>query len=146
MTLPGKITRILKFKETFKNDLYDMMGVAGASAAYNRPTCTTRQSHKSQLNSAVHKRKMSKQQVLKWGADINRKFLEIYNSYEVLWDTSHENYFKKNARGHNLGKLFLKLQNAGPEFQILNEETLKRKIKSIKTVTELNSTKLNDQK
>ena len=43
---------------------------------------------------------------------------------------------KKNARGHKLGKLFFKLQNAGPKFQIPNEETLKGKIKSIKTVTE----------
>ena len=47
---------------------------------------------------------------------------------------------KKNARGHNLGKLFLELQNAGPEFHIPNEETLKGKIICIKTVTELNST------
>ena len=68
-----------------------MMSVGGASAAYSRPTSTTWQSHKSQLNSAVHKRKMSKQQVLKWGADTAIKFLEIKNSYEVLWDTSHEN-------------------------------------------------------
>ena len=35
------------------------MGVRGASAAYSRPTSTTKQSHKSQLNSVVHKRKMS---------------------------------------------------------------------------------------
>ena len=123
-----------------------MMGVEGASAAYSKPTSTTRQSHKSPLNSTVHKRKMSKQQVLKWGADIVLKFSEIYNSYEILWDTSHENYFKKNARGHNLEKLFLELQNAEPEFQIPNEETSKEKIGSIKTVIELNSTKLNDQK
>ena len=82
---------------------------------------------------------MPKQQVLKWGADTVINFLEIYNSYEVLWNTSHENYLKKkNARGHKLGKLFFKLQNAGPKFQIPNEETLKGKIKSIKTVTELN--------
>ena len=111
---------------------------------------STRQSHKSQLNSAVHERKKQllklKQQVLKWGADTVINFLEIYNCYQVLWDTNHENYFKKNARGHKLGKLFLELQNAGPEFQIPNEETLKGKIKSIKTVTELNSTKLSDQK
>ena len=46
-----------------------MMSVGGALAAYSRPTSTTRQSHKSQLNSAVRNRKMSKQQVLKWGAD-----------------------------------------------------------------------------
>ena len=84
-----------------------MIGVGGASAAYSRPISTTRQSHKSLLNNAVHKRKMSKQQVLKWAADTVIKFLEMYNSYEVLWDTSHENYFKNNARGHNLGKLFL---------------------------------------
>ena len=45
---------------------------------------------------------------------------------------------KKNARGHKVGKLFFKLQNAGPKFRISNEETLKGKIKSIKTVTELN--------
>ena len=76
-----------------------------------------------------------------WGA-----FLEMYNSYEVLWNTSHENYFKKNARGLNMGKLFLELQNAGPEFQIPNEAPLKGKIESIKTVTKLNSTKLNNQK
>ena len=94
------------------------MDVVGTSAAYSRPTGTTRQSHKSQLNSAVHKRKMSKQQVFNWGADTVIKFLEIYNSYKVLWDTSHEKYFKKNAKGHNLGKLFLEVQNAGPEFQI----------------------------
>ena len=90
-----------------------MMGEGGASAVYSRPTSTTRQSHKSQLNSAVHKPKMSKQQVglLWWGADTVIKFSEIYNSYEVLRDTSHENYFKKNARGHNLGKMFLELQD-----------------------------------
>ena len=92
---PGKIKRILKGKETFKNEYYDMMGVEGASAAYSRSTSTARQSHKSQLISAVHKRKMSKQQVLTWGADAVIQFLEI------LWDTSHENYYKKNARGHN---------------------------------------------
>ena len=123
-----------------------MIGVGGASAACSRPTSATRQFHKSQLNSSVHKRKMSKQQVLKRSADAVVKFLEIYNSCEVLWDTSHENYFKKNARGHNLGKVFLELQNAGPEFLIPYKETLKRKIISIKTVTELNSPKLNDQK
>ena len=89
---------------------------------------------------------MLKQPVLKWGADTVIKFLEIYNSYEVLWETSHKNYFKENARGHNLGKLFLELQNAEPEFQIPNEETLKGKIKSIKTVIELNSTKWNEKK
>ena len=54
-----------------------MMGVAGVSAAHDRPTSTTRQSHKSQLNCTIHKRKMSKQQVLKWGADTVIKFLEI---------------------------------------------------------------------
>ena len=85
---------------------------------------------------------MSKQYVLKWGADAGKKFLEIYYSHKVLWNTSHENYFKKNARGHDLEKLFLEIPNAGPEFQIPNEETLKGKIKSIKTVTELNSTKI----
>ena len=75
-----------------------MMGVGGASAAYSRPTSTTRQSHKSLLNSAVHKRKMSKQQVLKWAADTVIKFLEIYNSYEVLWDTSHKIISKRMQR------------------------------------------------
>ena len=123
-----------------------MMSVGGESAAYSRPVGTTRQSHKSQLNRAVHKRKMSKQQVLKRGADTVINFLEIYNSYEVLWNTIQENYFKKNARVLNLGKLFPKLQNAGPEFQIPYEKTLKGKFKSIKTVTELNPTKLNDKK
>ena len=56
-----------------------MMGEGGASAVYSRPTSTTRQSHKSQLNSAVHKPKMSKQQVglLWWGADTVIKFSEI---------------------------------------------------------------------
>ena len=108
-----------------------MMGMGGASAAYSRPTSTTRQSHKSQLNSVVHKRKMLKHHVLKWDADTVIKFLEIYNSYKVLWDMSHENYFKKNAREHNLGKPFPELQNAEPEFQIPNEETLKGKIRSI---------------
>ena len=39
---------------------------------------------------------------------------------------------KKNARERNFTKLFLQLQNSGPEFQISDEETLKRKIKSIK--------------
>ena len=75
--------------------MYVMMAVGGASAAFSRPTSATRQSHKSQLNSVVHKRKMSKQQVLKWAADTVIKFLEIYNSYEVLWDTSHENFSKR---------------------------------------------------
>ena len=80
--------RRLKCKETFKNEWYDMMGVRGVSAAYSRPTSTTRQSHKSQLNSAVHKRKMTKQRILKWGADTVINFLKIHNSYEVLWDTN----------------------------------------------------------
>ena len=109
------------------------MGVGGASSAYSRSTSTTiRQSHKSQLSSAEHKRKMSKQQVLTWGADAVVKFSEICNSYEVLWDTSHKNYFKKNVRGHNLRKLFLELQNAEPEFQIPYEEILKEKSKVLK--------------
>ena len=60
--------------------------------------------------------------------------------------SNHGNHFKKNARGHNLSKPFLELRNVAPEFQIPNEETLKGKIKSIKTVIKLNSTKLNDQK
>ena len=75
---------------------------------------------------------MSKQLVLKWSSDTIIKFLEIYKSYEVLCDVSDKNYFKKNAREHNFRKLFLQLQNAGPEFQFPDEETLKRKIKSIK--------------
>ena len=78
-----------------------MMGMGRVSAAYSRPTSTTRQSYMSKLNSAAHKRKKSKQRIglLKWGADTIIKFSEICNSYEVLWDTSHENNFKKNVRG-----------------------------------------------
>ena len=71
---------------------------------------------------------MSKHRVLKWSSDTIIKFLEIYKSYEVLWDVSDKNYFKKNAREHNnFTKLFLQLQNAGPEFQIPDEEISKKK-------------------
>ena len=100
----------------------------------------------SQLTSAAHKEKMSKQQVLHWSSDTIIKFLEIYKSYEVLWDVSDKNYLKKNAREHNITKLFLQLQNAGPEFQIPDEETLKRKIKSLKNCYRIELNKIKRSK
>ena len=62
-----------------------MMSVGEASAAFSRPTSSTRQSHKSQLNSGTQTKDVETAGI-KWGADTVIKFLEIYNSYEVLWD------------------------------------------------------------
>ena len=53
---------------------------------------------------------------------------------------------KKNAREHNnFTQLFLQLQNAGPEFQI-PDETLKRKIKSIKDCYRIEPNKIKRSK
>ena len=77
---------------------------------------------------------MSKKQGLKWNGNTVVDFLNIYEKDEILWDTNNENYLKKMP-GSTVLKDYTrceKLKHAGPELQIPDEETLKRKIKSIK--------------
>ena len=38
-------------------------------------------------------KKMSKKQGLKWNGNAVVDFLNIYEKYEILWDTNNENYF-----------------------------------------------------
>ena len=38
-------------------------------------------------------KKMLKKQGLKWNGNAVVDFLNIYEKYEILWDTNNENYF-----------------------------------------------------
>ena len=83
---------------------------------------------RSAVQSYTKTKKMSKKQGLKWNGNAVVDFLNIYEKYENLWDTNNENYFLKNAREHSFKRLYEELKHAGPELQIPDEETLKRKI------------------
>ena len=56
--------------------------------------------------------------------------MEILRRYEALWDASHETYLKKNAREEAVRKLMEELTAAN--FDIPDEECLKKRIKNIK--------------
>ena len=87
---------------------------------------------RSAVQSYTKSKKMSKKQGLKWNGNAVVDFLNIYEKYEILWDTNNENYLKKNARERSFKRLYEELKHAGPKLQIPDEEALKRKIKSIK--------------
>ena len=87
---------------------------------------------RSALQSYTKTKKMWKKQGLKWNGNAVVDILNIYEKYEILWDTNNENYFLKNVREHSFIRLYEELKHAGPELQIPDEETLKRKIKSTK--------------
>ena len=55
---------------------------------------------------------MAKWQVLKWSGEDTVKFLNIYRNFEALWDTTNENYTKKNATEHNINKVMQELTAA----------------------------------
>ena len=82
---------------------------------------------RSAVQSYTKTKKMSKKQGLKWNGNTVVDFLNIYEKYEILWDTNNENHLKKNAREHSFKRLYEEHKHAGPELQIPEEETLKRK-------------------
>ena len=68
--------------------------------------------------------------VLKWSGDDIMKFLDIFIKYDGLWNTSNENYMKRNSREHSLENLRQELIEAG--LDIPDEDVLKRKMKNLK--------------
>ena len=98
---------------------------------------------------------MAKEQIARRTAEETLRFLEIFRGYEALWDASHETYLKKNAREEAVRKLMEELIlycivlcfysasiitnttvknkiKIAANFDIPNEECLKKRIKNIK--------------
>ena len=50
-------------------------------------------SARSAVQSYTKTKKMSKKQGLKWNGNAVVDILNIYEKYEILWDTTNENYF-----------------------------------------------------
>lgn len=67
---------------------------------------------------------------LKWSCDVTIKFLNIFKTYECLWDTSNENYLKRDARDSALIDLIAHMAAEG--FGTISKDQLKQKIKSLK--------------
>jgi hypothetical protein len=67
---------------------------------------------------------------MKWGATETVKFLEIFKTYECLWNVGHEGYIKRDLKEHSYKLLSLELENEG--FGIIPVDKLKIKIKSLK--------------
>ena len=72
---------------------------------------------------------MSVENDFKWNTDSVIKFLNILK-LDCLWNTSHENYLKRDARDAALNEVIDQLETEG--FGILSKEQLKCKIKSLK--------------
>lgn len=67
---------------------------------------------------------------LKWNVDLVIRFLNIFKTYPCLWDPSHENYNKRDARDVAMKGLVLHLESEG--FGTVHKDQLKIKIKSLK--------------
>jgi hypothetical protein len=70
--------------------------------------------------------------VPKWNSNEIAKFLEIYETYEILWNIRLYDYSNKNKRESAFQKLMKELRDDG--FQDITLEILRKKIKTIKTV------------
>lgn len=68
----------------------------------------------------------------KWSTDQIMMFLEMYSTYDVLWDIRNTNYSSKLIRDANLEDLRIKLNAVGIHAPTM--EFLRKKIKNLKTV------------
>jgi hypothetical protein len=51
----------------------------------------------------------------RWNVNEIIKFLELYETYELLWNTQHQDYMNKNKRELSFEKLVLELREQGFE-------------------------------
>jgi hypothetical protein len=68
----------------------------------------------------------------RWNVNEIIKFLELYETYELLWNIRHQDYTNKNKRDLSFEKLVLQLREHG--FENIDVELVRKKLKTIKTV------------
>jgi hypothetical protein len=51
----------------------------------------------------------------RWNVNEIIKFLELYETYEMLWNIRHQDYTNKNMREASFEKLVLELREQGSE-------------------------------
>jgi hypothetical protein len=68
----------------------------------------------------------------RWNANEIIKFLELYETYELLWNFRHKDYLNKNRRELSFETLVLELREQ--EFESTDVELVRKKLKTIKTV------------
>lgn len=68
----------------------------------------------------------------KWNSTQICKFLDIYEQYELLWNTRFDDYMNKGKREIAFGKLIAEVQ--AEELGVFTVDQLRKKIKGIKTV------------
>ena len=86
-----------------------------------------------------------KPQPMKWDGNTVLKFLDIYEKYDILWNTADKNIYSKRAeRDVAFKRLVRELYKNG--FKIPNEKSLKKKIKNLKDTYKLELNKINESR
>jgi hypothetical protein len=68
----------------------------------------------------------------RWNANEIIKFLESYETHELLWNLRHKVYLNKNQRELSFEKLVLELREQG--FQSIDVELVGKKLKTIRNM------------
>ncbi|XP_069702742.1 uncharacterized protein [Periplaneta americana] len=76
----------------------------------------------------------------KWNSNDIMKFLEVYERYELLWNTHNKEYLNKTKRELMFQKLVSELKKQG--FEKIDIEVVRKKIKTLKTVYRQELTKI----
>lgn len=74
---------------------------------------------------------MTSKSIVKWSSGQIIEFLEVYENYPVLWNSSLKEYKDRNLRDAAFKKLVDQLQSTFPNITL---DQIRSKIKSIKTI------------
>ncbi|KAG8314055.1 hypothetical protein J6590_101372 [Homalodisca vitripennis] len=85
-----------------------------------------------------------KKSAIKWNSDEISKFLEVFQSYELLWNCRHREYVDKQKRESAMHRLMTDIQKQG--IQVPDICFLRNKIKVIKTTYRQERVKVEESK
>ncbi|KAG8310099.1 hypothetical protein J6590_070691 [Homalodisca vitripennis] len=85
-----------------------------------------------------------KKSAIKWNSDEISKFLEVFQSYELLWNCRHREYVDKQKRESAIHRLMTDIQKQG--IQVPDICFLRNKIKVIKTTYRQERVKVEESK
>ncbi|KAG8335915.1 hypothetical protein J6590_057243 [Homalodisca vitripennis] len=85
-----------------------------------------------------------KKSAIKWNSDEISKFLEVFQSYELLWNCRHREYVDKQKRESAIHRLMTDIQKQG--IQVPDTCFLRNKIKVIKTTYRQERVKVEESK
>jgi hypothetical protein len=80
----------------------------------------------------------------RWNANEIIKFLELYETHELLWNFRHKDYLNKNKRELSFEKLVLELREHG--FESIDVKLVGKKLKTIRNMYRQKLSKITNSK